>query len=163
MEEFFKAETVEDEGFHMRPLAFRMRPSSLEDFVGQEDLLGEGKQLGLMIASKSISSLIFTGPPGCGKTALANIIASILDAEILKLNAVNAGVKDIREAASLGKNNMLKGRRTVLLLDEIHRFSRNQQESLLPDVEEGNLTLIGLTTENPYYFISGPLLSRITV
>jgi len=135
MEELFKAEKVKDEGNHMRPLAFRMRPTSLDDFVGQDDLLGEGRQLRLMIASKSVYSVIFSGPPGSGKTALANIIASVLDAEILKLNAVNAGVKDIREAAALGKRNMLKGRRTVLILDEIHRFSRNQQESLLPDVE----------------------------
>lgn len=163
MEELFKSEKIRDGGGNLRPLAFRMRPSTLEDFVGQEELLGEGRQLRLMIDSKSIYSLIFSGPPGTGKTALANIISTSLEAEIVRLNAVNAGVKDIRSAADRGRKNIARGVKTVLILDEIHRFSRNQQESLLPDVEEGNLTLIGLTTENPYYFISGPLLSRTTV
>ncbi len=161
MKELF--ERTAEPGFRMRPLAYRMRPDTLEEFYGQTHLLEPGNRLRAMIDSGRVFSIILAGPPGSGKTALAGIIASRLDARIIRLNAVNASVSDIRKAAAEGRREMSRGVRTLLIVDEFHRFSRNQQESLLPDVEEGNLILIGLTTENPFYFISGPLLSRASV
>lgn len=146
-----------------RPLAFRMRPSSIADFVGQKNLVGKGRQLRRMLESRRFFSVIFYGPPGSGKTALANVIASTLDARIEKINAVNSSVKEIREVLNSARNFLLNDKSTLLIIDEIHRFSRNQQEALLPDVEEGNVTLVGITTENPFYFISGPLISRARV
>ena len=153
-----KAKTFQD-----RPLAFRMRPTHIADFIGQEHLLGKDRMLRKMIDSEHFLSSIFYGPPGCGKTALANIIINSLNARNEKINAVNSSVSQIRDIISRARTYLDHGQRTLLLIDEFHRFNRSQQESLLPDVEEGTLTLIGLTTENPYYFISGPLISRTTV
>jgi putative ATPase len=147
----------------MRPLAYRMRPQSLNSFKGQHHLLAPGKKLRRMIDSGRLFSVIFWGPPGCGKTALAGIISGRLKARTARINAVNSNVAQIREIIQNAKMYMGQGENTVLVVDEIHRFAKNQQESLLPDVEEGNVTLIGITTENPNYFISSPLLSRTVV
>ncbi|MEA3506366.1 MAG: replication-associated recombination protein A [Elusimicrobiota bacterium] len=151
------------ENIKMRPLAYRLRPHDLSSFKGQQHLLAPGKKLRKMIDSGRLFSVIFWGPPGCGKTALAGIISRRLEARVSRINAVNSNVSRIRNIIKNAKMYMAQGEKTVLIVDEIHRFARNQQESLLPDVEEGNITLVGITTENPYYFISGPLLSRTTV
>ncbi len=146
-----------------RPLASKMRPDSIDSFRGQEHLLGEGKQLRRMLETGKVLSSIFFGPPGCGKTALANIFAVNLNARIEKINAVNSSVSEIRDILNRARQYVREEKSTILIIDEIHRFNRNQQEALLPDVEEGNVVLIGITTENPYYFVSGPLLSRAGV
>jgi len=143
------------------PLARRMSPRSLDEFVGQEHLVGENKPLRKIIEEDLLSSLIFYGPPGTGKTALARIIASTTRARFVRINAVTAGVKDIR--AVLEDAAKLKGgwgRKTILFIDEIHRFNKAQQDALLPAVEEGLVYLIGATTENPFFSINPPLLSR---
>ncbi len=147
----------------MRPLAYRMRPQRLDTFEGQHHLLGPGKKLRRMIDSGKLFSVIFWGPPGCGKTVLAGIISRRMGGRVKRINAVNSNVARIRDIIQNAKIYMVQGEKTVLIVDEIHRFAKNQQESLLPDVEEGNVTLIGITTENPNYFISGPLLSRTVV
>ncbi|MBN2406884.1 MAG: replication-associated recombination protein A [Elusimicrobia bacterium] len=149
--------------FRQRPLAFRMRPKAIDEFIGQRHLVSPGQKLRRMMDSGRMFSLIFYGPSGCGKSALANVIAGTIDAKIEKINAVNSNVKEIREIIDRAKYLLNKSRRTILIIDEIHRFNRIQQDSLLPDVEEGNIVLIGITTENPFYFISGPLLSRASV
>jgi putative ATPase len=154
---------IENNNILDRPLAYRMRPQNLDDITGHENLLGQGKRLRRMLDSGRIFTSIFFGPPGCGKTALANIIAGMLDARIEKINAVNSNVKDIREILVAATHHLNQGRKTLLIIDEIHRFNKSQQESLLPDVEEGNVILVGLTTENPFYFITGPLISRAQV
>jgi len=146
-----------------RPLAYRMRPETLDSFAGQPHLLNKGKKLRRMIESGKLFSIILFGPPGCGKSALANIISNRIQARVEKINAVKSSVKDIRIISETAEVFLKKGKRTLLIIDEIHRFNRTQQESLLPDVEEGLLTLVGLTTENPFYFISGPLLSRASI
>lgn len=143
------------------PLARRMSPRSLDEFVGQEHLVGENKPLRKIIEEDLLSSLIFYGPPGTGKTALARIIASTTRARFVRINAVTAGVKDIR--AVLEDAVKLKGgwgKKTILFIDEIHRFNKAQQDALLPAVEEGLVYLIGATTENPFFSINPPLLSR---
>ncbi len=146
-----------------RPLAFRMKPESLSDFVGQKHLVGPGKKLRRMLKTDRLFSLILHGPPGCGKSAMAKIISRRLEAQVIKINAVNSNVSELRDIIKKAKNNLEQGIKTVLVVDEIHRFNINQQESLLPDVESGNLTLVGITTENPFYCVSGPLLSRASV
>lgn len=146
------------------PLAERMKPACLEDFVGQKHIVGEGKLLKRLIEIDRISTLILFGPPGSGKTALAKIIANTTSAEFLTLNAVTSGVKDIREAILTADNNIkLYQKKTVLFIDEIHRFNKSQQDALLPYVEDGTVTLVGATTENPYYEINNALISRSTV
>ncbi len=138
-----------------KPLAWRMMPESLQEFVGQEELLGDGRPLRRLIEEDSIVSLILYGPPGTGKTAIARIIAKITKARFVALNAVTAGVKDIREAiASAGFG------RTILFVDEIHRFNRLQQDALLPHVESGEITLIGASTHNPFFSLVPALASR---
>jgi len=143
------------------PLALRMRPRRLEEFVGQSDLLGEGKPLRRLISSDRVPSMIFFGPPGTGKTTLALIIASTTRASFIQLNAVSAGVKDIREVVEKARERWsLQNRRTILFIDEIHRFNKAQQDALLAAVEQGTVIFIGATTENPFFYLNAPLLSR---
>jgi putative ATPase len=146
------------------PLAARMRPRTLEEYIGQDHILGPGRLLRRAIQADQLSSLIFYGPPGTGKTTLARIIANTTDAAFLTLNAVLAGVKDIREAIKEAKDNLgLYRKRTILFIDEVHRFNKSQQDALLPHVENGTVILIGATTENPYFEVNKALLSRSRV
>lgn len=149
----------------MQPLAERMRPQTLDGFVGQKHLVGEGAILRQMIESGHIASFIMWGPPGVGKTTLAKIIAKQLDCPFYVLSAVTSGVKDVREVIEKAKSNRLftQGKRPILFIDEIHRFSKSQQDSLLGAVENGTITLIGATTENPSFEVITPLLSRCQV
>jgi putative ATPase len=149
---------IKEEG----PLASRMRPETLDQFVGQEQILGVGKPLNLMIKEDKIASLLFYGPPGTGKTSLAKIIAERSKADFVQLNAVAAGVKDVRQIINQARDNWaLHNRRTILFVDEIHRFNKAQQDVLLSAVEQGTIIFIGATTENPFFYLNGPLLSRI--
>jgi putative ATPase len=146
------------------PLAQRLRPQRLDEFVGQEHVLGEHSALRLAIAEDRVRSSIFYGPPGTGKTTLARIVATTTGAEFEELSAVSATVKDVREVLARARERLgISGRRTILFLDEIHRFNKAQQDALLPAVEEGLLTLIGATTENPYFEVNSALLSRTQV
>ncbi len=146
------------------PLAERLRPQTLDDFIGQEHLVGKGSVLRKMIDSGRIPSIIFWGPPGVGKTTLANIISNVLDAPFYKLSAINSGVKDVREVIEkAGSNRFFNSSAPILFIDEIHRFSKSQQDSLLHAVETGTITLIGATTENPSFEVIRPLLSRCQV
>jgi len=145
------------------PLAARMAPRSLDEFFGQSHLLGPGKLLRRLVESGRFASAIFFGPPGCGKTALARRIAAASNAEIVELNAVTAGVADIRKAVDQARFSAASlGRRTLLLVDEIHHFNKTQQDALLPSVERGDVLLIGMTTENPAFYVNAALLSRVT-
>jgi len=146
------------------PLASRMRPRNLDEFVGQRHFLGPGKLLSRMLQADRLSSILFSGPPGVGKTSLDMVIANQTKAKFHYLSAPDASVKDIRDVIAQAKDRLATGRgRTVLFIDEIHRFNRAQQDVLLNDVESGVITLIGATTENPYFSINGPLISRSTV
>ena len=146
------------------PLAERLRPQTLDDFVGQQHLVGKGSVLRKMIDSGRIPSIILWGPPGVGKTTLANIISNVLDAPFYKLSAINSGVKDVREVIEkAGSNRFFSSAAPILFIDEIHRFSKSQQDSLLHAVETGTITLIGATTENPSFEVIRPLLSRCQV
>ena len=146
------------------PLALRMRPQSLDDFVGQQHVLGEGSALRLAIEEDRVGSAIFYGPPGSGKTTLARIIARVTGAAFEELSAVSATVAQVREVLARARERLgANGKRTILFLDEIHRFNKAQQDALLPGVEEGVITLIGATTENPYFEVNSALLSRTQV
>jgi putative ATPase len=146
------------------PLAVRMRPRTVDEVFAQDAFLGEGKILRRMLESGSLSSLVFFGPPGCGKTTLAHVIARRFDAEFHVRNGASASVKDVREIIARARSLLgSSGRRTVLFIDELHRFNRAQQDVLLDDVENGTILLIGATTENPFFTINSPLLSRSTV
>ena len=143
------------------PLASRLRPTTLDEVVGQKHIIGKDKLLYRAIKADKLSSVIFYGPPGTGKTTLAKVIANTTSAEFTQINATTAGKKDMEEVVTEAKNNMgMYGRRTILFVDEIHRFNKGQQDYLLPFVEDGTLTLIGATTENPYFEVNGALLSR---
>jgi len=146
------------------PLADRMRPRTLDEFVGQDHILGEGKLLRRAIEADRVTSLIFYGPPGTGKTTLARIIANTTEATFTSMNAVLSGVKDIREAVQKAKNRLKHHQqRTILFVDEVHRFNTSQQDALLPHVENGTVVFIGATTENPYFEVNNALVSRSRV
>jgi putative ATPase len=146
------------------PLAARMRPRSLDEIVGQTHLLGPDAPLRALIESDTLSSIILWGPPGTGKTTLANVIATRTDREFVSRSAVTAGVKDVREVVEEARDRLgQQGRGTIFFLDEVHRFNKSQQDALLPSVESGVLTLIGATTENPFFEVNAPLISRSTI
>ncbi|MCE5387787.1 MAG: replication-associated recombination protein A [Acidithiobacillus sp.] len=146
-----------------RPLAARLRPEQFKDFIGQEELLGPEGSLYSQLHPGALSSLIFWGPPGTGKTSLARLLAASQDAQFLTISAVESGVKEIRAAAEQGRKAQEMGRRTVLFIDEIHRFNKAQQDALLPYVEEGVFILLGATTENPSFALNSALLSRVRI
>src|SRR5437868_8466789 len=147
-----------------QPLAERMRPRSLEELVGQAHLVGPGRILSNLGPGRAIPSLILWGPPGSGKTTLARLLGETLRADLIALSAVEAGVKDVREAIAKASDRRDQfGARTLLFIDEIHRFSKTQQDALLPHVEAGTVTLIGATTENPSFGVVAALLSRCRV
>ena len=147
-----------------KPLAERMRANSLEEFIGQKHIVAEGSLLRRAIATDRLGSCIFWGPPGCGKTTLANVIALRTNGEFIKLNAVNAGVADVKRAVEQARDNLkLFNKRTYLLLDECHRFNKTQSDSLLPAIEQGTIIFIGSTTENPYASMTPAIVSRCRV
>jgi putative ATPase len=159
---FAKSEAANFE--QVQPLAARMRPNSLAEFVGQQHFLGEGKLLWRLLRSRRIGSVIFYGPPGVGKTTLARLLADETDSRFRQLSAVTSGVKDVREILEQARDEVAAGGRpTLLMIDEIHRFNRAQQDALLPDVEEGIVILVGITTSNPFFAVNDALISRSRV
>lgn len=154
----------EQKGDKESPLASRLRPTSIEEIVGQQHIIGKDKLLYRAIKADKLGSLIFYGPPGTGKTTLAKVIANTTSAEFKQINATIAGKKDMEEVVQQAKNNMgMYGKKTILFVDEIHRFNKGQQDYLLPFVEDGTLILIGATTENPYFEVNSALISRSSV
>ncbi|MDP6721921.1 MAG: AAA family ATPase, partial [Pirellulaceae bacterium] len=145
----------------VQPLAARMRPSTLAEFVGQQHFLGEGKLLRRLLQADRLGSVLFYGPPGTGKTTLARLLATESLSRFRQLSAVTSGVKDVREVLEEARDEVATGgRKTVLFVDEIHRFNKAQQDALLPDVEDGIVTLIGATTANPFFAVNSALVSR---
>ena len=158
--DYMREQSKEEES----PLASRLRPVSLDEIVGQEHIIGKDKLLYRAIKADKLSSIIFYGPPGTGKTTLAKVIANTTSAEFMQINATQAGKKDMEDVISKAKDNAgMYGRRTILFVDEIHRFNKGQQDYLLPFVEDGTVILIGATTENPYFEVNGALISRSVV
>ncbi|MDD4271769.1 MAG: replication-associated recombination protein A [Patescibacteria group bacterium] len=145
------------------PLADRMRPETLEEFLGQDEIVGQGKMLRQAIESDQAPSMIFWGPPGSGKTTLAYIVAKHTKAEFIRFSAVTSGVKDLKEVIKKARENAIEDKKTILFIDEIHRWNKAQQDALLPHVERGTIILIGATTENPSFEVRGALLSRCRV
>jgi putative ATPase len=162
-EDLFSA-AADDALSRSAPRAARLRPRSIDDIVGQDQLLGEGRPLRALVESDRLSSVILWGPPGTGKTTLAQAIAAHTSRAFEQLSAVSAGVKDVREVLDRARQRLgERGQGTILFLDEVHRFSKSQQDALLPGVESGLITLIGATTENPFFEVNPPLLSRSTL
>ena len=159
----FRALEPEEEPLEGRPLADRMRPQTLDEFVGQEELLAPGKPLRTQIERDELSSMLLWGPPGCGKTTLARIIARKTRSDFVPFSAVLSGIKEIKEVMAKAQSARHYGRRTIVFIDEVHRFNRAQQDAFLPHVEAGNILLIGATTENPSFEVIAPLLSRMKV
>ena len=159
----FRAIEPEEEPKAGRPLADRMRPQTLDEFIGQEDLLGSGKPLRIQIERDELSSMLLWGPPGCGKTTLARIIAKRTRSAYIPFSAVLSGIKEIKEVMAKAEGARHYGQRTIVFVDEVHRFNRAQQDAFLPHVEAGNILLIGATTENPSFEVIAPLLSRMKV
>ena len=158
--EYMRSTNMEKEA----PLAARMRPRTLDEVVGQEHIIGKDKLLYRAIKADKISSIIFYGPPGTGKTTLAKVIANTTSAEFQQINATVAGKKDMEEVVTKAKELQgMYGKRTILFIDEIHRFNKGQQDYLLPYVEDGTIILIGATTENPYFEVNGALISRSVI
>ena len=158
--EYMKQTNLEKEA----PLAARLRPTTLDEVVGQSHIIGKDKLLYRAIKADKLSSIIFYGPPGTGKTTLAKVIANTTSAEFTQINATIAGKKDMEEVIQKAKDTMaMYGKRTILFIDEIHRFNKSQQDYLLPFVEDGTIILIGATTENPYFEVNGALISRSVI
>lgn len=156
--------SVADRLRRQAPLAARLRPRSIDDVVGQRHLVGPAGPLRLLVEADRLTSVIFWGPPGTGKTSLAEVVAASTKSEFVRLSAVTSGVKDVREALSAARDRLGQfARRTIVFIDEIHRFNTSQQDALLPAVEDGTIVLIGATTENPYFEVNAPLLSRSTL
>src|SRR6202008_174238 len=147
----------------LQPLAERMRPRTLDDFIGQEKLLGPRKPLRVQIESDNLTSMLLWGPPGCGKTTLARLIARLTKSEFISFSAVLSGIKEIKEVMAGAEFKSKSGRRTIVFVDEVHRFNKAQQDAFLPYVEAGHNTFIGATTENPSFEVISPLLSRTKV
>jgi len=159
----FRAIEPEEEPLAGRPLADRMRPQTLDEFIGQEELLGPGKPLRVQIERDDLGSMLLWGPPGCGKTTLARIIAKKTRSEFIPFSAVLSGIKEIKEVMAKAVSARRYGQRTIVFVDEVHRFNRAQQDAFLPHVEAGNILLVGATTENPSFEVIAPLLSRMKV
>lgn len=158
--EYMRQQNMKDES----PLASRLRPTTLDEVVGQQHIVGKDKLLYRAIKADKLSSIIFYGPPGTGKTTLAKVIANTTSAEFMQINATSAGKKDMEEVVAAAKNNQgMYGKKTILFIDEIHRFNKGQQDYLLPFVEDGTIILIGATTENPYFEVNPALLSRSAI
>lgn len=154
----------EEQAPRAKLLADRMRPQTIDEYIGQADIVGPGKLLRRAIEADQVSSILLYGPPGCGKTTLAHIISKRTQGEFVKLNAVDASVKDVREVIDRAKmTKSMYGRKTILFLDEVHRFNSSRQDALLPAVEQGIIIFIGATTENPFHYVNGALLSRSTL
>src|SRR3989454_3428797 len=147
----------------LQPLAERMRPRTLDEFIGQEKLLGPGKPLRVQIESDNLGSMLFWGPPGCGKTTLARLIARLTKSGFISFSAVLSGIKEIKEVMAASELKSKSGNRTIVFVDEVHRFNKAQQDAFLPYVEGGHIILIGATTENPSFEVISPLLSRTKV
>ena len=158
--EYMRQQNMKDES----PLASRLRPTTLDEVVGQQHIVGKDKLLYRAIKADKLSSIIFYGPPGTGKTTLAKVIANTTSAEFMQINATSAGKKDMEEVVAAAKNNQgMYGKKTILFIDELHRFNKGQQDYLLPFVEDGTIILIGATTENPYFEVNPALLSRSVI
>src|SRR2546426_12436881 len=140
-----------------------MRPRTLDEFIGQEKLLGPGKSLRVQIGNDNLGSMLFWGPPGCGKTTLARLIARLTSSEFVSFSAVLAGIKEIKEVMAVAEQKSRSGHRTIVFVDEVHRFNKAQQDAFLPHVEAGHIIFIGATTENPSFEVISPLLSRTKV